>query len=310
MSGDDVLDTWVAEWLRHHPEAAPLEEFSPDLLELARGDHPSASGRPLAYVADERVDGVPIRIYRGDEKPTGCLVYLHGGGWVIGSIGMMDHVARELAHATGAVVISVGYRLAPENPFPAGLDDCEAITRWAVANAISFDAPQVVAVAGESAGANLAAAVTLRLRDSAVPLSGQVLMYPMLDNATAAYASRDAFSGIVISQKQLITYWEAYGGSRDIDRDALAAPLHAATLRALPPALLVLAGCDLLRDEGRAYGARLREDGVPVEELCYSGQPHGFVNFGFPAAADAFDQIGRWARAVFATGERSLQSLA
>ena len=112
--------------------------------------------REIADISDDFVDGVPVRIYHGEGPPTGLLVYFHGGGFVIGSIGLMDNVARELAHSTGAVVVSVGYRLAPEHPYPAGLDDCETVTRWASANAERFDvSPSSVAVGGESGAGTL-----------------------------------------------------------------------------------------------------------------------------------------------------------
>jgi acetyl esterase len=192
----------------------------------------------------------------------------------------------------------VGYRLAPEHPFPAGLDDCESVTRWAVANAERFEGlTGSVLVAGESAGGNLAAAVSLRLRDAGVSasLSGQILMYPALDAPGSDHRSRKEFLGLVVSEKLSDWFWQSYGAGRDIDHDPLAAPLHATTLTGLPPALIVLGGCDFLRDEGRLYAQRLRDSGVDTEELCYPGQPHGFLNLGFPAATEAFDAIGRWA---------------
>jgi len=210
---------------------------------------------------------------------------------------LMDNVARELAHGTGAVVVSVGYRLAPEDPYPAGLDDCERVTRWAFANAERFGvSARTVAVAGESAGGNLAAAVALRRRDAGdAPLAGQVLIYPQV-SGTTTYPSEVEFDGLVISRAVGAKYWEAYSGGRDLDDDPYAVPLSATRLDGLPPALVVLAGCDMLRDEGRAYTARLREAGVDVDEVCYAGQPHGFVNFDFPAASLAFEHIGEWLR--------------
>jgi acetyl esterase len=205
----------------------------------------------------------------------------------------MDNVARELSHATGAVVVSVEYRLAPENPYPAGLDDCETVTRWALDNAARFDVPSSsVLLAGESAGGNLATAVTLRLRDANAPsVAGQVLIYPCTDGPSATYPSREQFGNAT-------WVWDDYGGGRDLAGDAYAIPMHAATLVGLPPALVLLAGCDLLRDEGRAYAGRLRGDGVEVDEVCYAGQPHGFINHGYPAAAGAWDHIGAWVRGV------------
>jgi acetyl esterase len=196
----------------------------------------------------------------------------------------------------------VGYRLAPEHPFPAGLDDCEEVTRWALANAGRFNVPaHQVAVAGESAGGNLSAAVSLRLRDAGeATLAGQVLMYPGV-SGPLEHPSTFEFDGLVISRTAGERYWAAYSGDRNIDRDPYAAPLYAETLGGLPPALVVLGGCDMLRDEGRAYAARLRDEGVAIDEVCYPGQPHGFINFDFPAAAAAHVRIGDWLRGIFAS---------
>jgi acetyl esterase len=298
---EGVLDPWVAEWMAANPErATPLEDLNPEILELARGPVGFPPTRELADITDERVGSIPIRIYRAEGEPTGLVVYFHGGGFVIGSIGLMDNVARELAHSSKAVVVSVGYRLAPEHPYPAGLDDCVSVTRWAMENAGRFDLPpSAIAVAGESAGGNLAAAVSLRLRDAGDLLpAGQALLYPGL-SGPLTHPSAQQFDGLIISLKAGANYWAAYSGQRDLDRDPYAAPLCASSLAGLPPALVILGGCDLLRDEGRAYAGRLRQDGVDVEEICYAGQPHGFINFDFPAAARAHERIGAWLRRTF-----------
>ena len=302
MDDEGVIDPWVTEWMAANPErAVPLEDLSPEILELARGPFAFPPTREIADISDEHVDGVPVRIYRGEDRPTGLFVYFHGGGFVMGSIGIMDNVARELAHGTGAVVVSVEYRLAPESPYPAGLDDCETVTRWASASADRFDvSPESVVVGGESAGGNLAAAVALRLRDAGdLSLAGQVLIYPAVAGRSH-YPSREEFDGLVISRTAGDQFWAAYSGGSDLDDDPYAVPLAAPDLSGLPPALVVLGGCDMLRDEGRAYATRLRADGVDVEEVCYAGQPHGFVNFAFPAADLAFDRIGGWVRATLA----------
>jgi acetyl esterase len=302
MADDEgTLDPWVAQWLEANPERAqPLEELDPEILELARGPYGFPPTRDIPETRDDEVGGVPIRIYRPAGPLTGVVVYFHGGGFVMGSIGIMDNVARELAHAASAVVVSVGYRLAPEHPYPAGLDDCESVTRWAVGNRSRLglsDGP--VAVAGESAGGNLAAAVALRLRDGGEErLAGQVLIYPAV-TGSKVYPSRKEFDGLIISLKAGEQYWAAYSAGRQLDDDPYAAPLAAEHLRGLPPALVLLGGCDMLRDEGRAYAGRLREDGVPTEEVSYAGQPHGFINFGFPAADAAYERIGAWLREVF-----------
>ena len=159
-------------------------------------------------------------------------------------------------------MVSVGYRLAPENPYPAGLDDCERVTRWAVANAARFGvSPESVVVAGESAGGNLATAVALRLRDAGdVTLAGQVLIYPQLSGRTT-FPSAVEFDGLVIGLELGKNFWAAYSGGRDLDHDPYAVPLSVASLQGLPPAIVVLGGCDMLRDEDRAYAARLRDDG-------------------------------------------------
>lgn len=298
MTDEGVLDPWVAAWFEENGMPI-IEELDPDLLPLARSPQGFPVTREIAQVTDEDVSGVPVRIYQGDRPATGVLVYIHGGGFCIGSIGLMDNVARELTHATGSAVVSVGYRLAPEDPFPAGLDDCETVVRWALANTDRFGVgPGQVAVAGESAGGNLSAAVALRLRDAGEDrLAAQVLLYPGLGGSTP-YASQDEFDGIMLTRKSREVYWSAYSGDQDIDHDPYAAPLEAASLAGLPPALVVLGGCDVLRDEGRDYAERLAADGVTVEEVCLAGQPHGFLNLGFPAAERAYDHVSRWLRPI------------
>jgi acetyl esterase len=301
MTEEGTLDPWVSDWIAANPQrATPFEDLSPEMLELARSPFGFPPTRDIAHITDEQVGGVPIRVYQGDGDPTGLVVYFHGGGFVIGSIGLMDNVARELAHHSGATVVSVGYRLAPEDPFPRGLDDCESITRWSVANAGRFGlSSSQVAVAGESAGGNMAAAVSLRLRDQgSISLAGQVLIYPGVAGRLT-HPSAEEFDGLIISRRAGEQYWAAYSGSQNLDRDPFAAPLYAPSLAGLPPALVVLGGCDLLRDEGRAYAERLRHEGVDVDEVCYPGQPHGFINFDFPAAALAHERIGQWLRATF-----------
>jgi acetyl esterase len=298
-----TLDPWVADWFAANPMyGQPFEDFSPEILELARSPIGAPPTREIAKVTDDTVAGVPVRFYEPDRAPTGLVVYLHGGGFCIGSIGLMDNVARELAYSTGAAVVSVEYRLAPEHPYPAGLDDCEAVTRWAIENTARFGTtPARVAVAGESAGGNMSATVALRLRaDAPDALAGQVLIYPATAGSAGQFSSRREFDGIVLTARSMQMYDDAYSGGRDLTGDAFVAPLYAETLAGLPPAIVVLGGCDPLRDEGLAYAQRLRADGVEVEEVMCAGQPHGFVNFGgFPAAAVAFDRIGAWVRGVF-----------
>ena len=221
MNDEGVLDPWVAEWIEANPMyASPLEDFTPEILELARGPYGGPPTIDIAEVRDDTVGDVPIRTYRHAEAPTGLVVYFHGGGFVIGSIDIMDGVARAIADKSGAAVVSVGYRLAPEHPFPEGLDDCEAVTRWALDHAADFGVPpQLVAVAGESAGGNLSAAVALRLRDAGdASIAGQVLLYPGVAGEVD-YPSIDEFDGLIINRKAREYYRQSYAGGRDISRD-------------------------------------------------------------------------------------------
>ena len=308
VTDEGVLDPWVADWFADNPMVArPFDDFSPEMLALARGPVGAPPTREIAHVTDDVVDGVPVRIYEHDHRPAGLVVYLHGGGFCIGSIGLMDNVAREFAFCADAAVVSVEYRLAPEHPYPAGLDDCEAVTRWAVANAARFGVtPGRVAIAGESAGGNLATVVALRLRGAIdPPLAGQVLIYPVVDSDSSRYPSRDQFDGIVITTTPGNPFRAAYLAGQDVGRDPFVAPLHAESLAGLPPAIVVVGGCDPLRDEGRRYARRMQDEGMVVETLCCAGQPHGFVNFGFPAAADAFAHIGLFLRSVFESDQAS-----
>jgi acetyl esterase len=292
---EGILDPWVVQYYKENPPMDWMSEgFPPELRELARSPVGPPPTRHIDHVDDDVVGNIPIRIYRQEGTPTGLVVYFHGGAFIIGSIGIMDNVARELAYVTNAVVVSVEYRLAPEHPYPAGLDDCEAVTRWAFEQAPRFGvSPTSVVVAGESAGGNLSTAVVLRLRDAGDPIpAGQVLLYPCTDGPSDDYPSRSHFG-------EARWVWDLYGGGRRLDGDPYAWPMQATSLEGLPPALVVLAGCDGLRDEGRAYAGRLREDGVKVAEVCFAGQPHGFINFGFPAATPALEHIGGWLRSLF-----------
>ena len=307
MNPDEgILDPWVEQFMKDYPGMFPKMNFSPEWLAVARPDNPVFPGKPVAKFRKDTITAeaghdIPVWIYEHETAPTGLVVYFHGGGYCTGSPGLMDNVAREIAVASGAAVISVGYRLAPEHPFPAGFDDCVTVTRWALAHAAPFGTtPDQVAVAGESAGGNLSAAVALRMRGEPGPrLAAQLLIYPALDIPGADYPSRQQFSGGV-ALDDYSKMVEVYGGGRDITSEVYAFPMLADSLVGLPPALVVLGGCDLLRDEGRAYGQRLAADGVPTEEYCAPGQPHPWINMGFPAAEAAWAAIGPWLKARFA----------
>jgi acetyl esterase len=214
---------------------------------------------------------------RGRSAPG--LVYFHGGGWVLGSIESYDGVCRALASRAGVVVVSVDYRLAPEHQFPAGIDDARAATRWVLENAASIGVdPVAVAVGGDSAGGNLAALVAQGLRGERLQPAFQLLVYPATD-LTRAMPSHGYFrEGFMLPEATILWFRERYLPDLKLESDPRASPLFASDLSGLPPALVVTAGFDPLRDEGRAYADRLRHAGGKVEYLCSEGSMHGFLN--------------------------------
>jgi acetyl esterase len=269
-------------------------------VEVGRRAYAESSARliprpdaPLA-VEDRTVPGpagpLRVRIYTPPTAAAGrpLVVYFHGGGWVVCDLDTHDAVCRRLALGADAVVVSVDYRLAPEHLFPAAPQDCVAATRWAIANAEALGAdPARWFLAGDSAGGNLAAAVSLQLRDEGGPrAAGQLLVYPVTAHHTAGFASYAAFAeGYGLTRDVMAWFWDLYlGGSADADRAAalspLAAPLRADDLRGLPPALVLTAEYDVLRDEGEAYAAALREAGNRVASERCAGMHHGFFNWG------------------------------
>lgn len=283
--------------------AAPLDPFLANLL--ATPPDPAAppiSALPIAQVRattkaellgidtpgpemgvhDERIPvpgaSVAVRIYRPTDAPpteAAALVYFHGGGWVQCDLDTHDSVCRLLAHHSGVVVASVGYRLAPEHPFPTPFDDAVAATRWFVANAPRLGvSKRRIAVGGDSAGGNLAAAVTQATRDLA--LRFQLLLYPVVD-LTSEHESRRLF-GKGFWLDNMAFYTAAYAPRPEDRRDPRASPLWAADLSGLPPARIVTAGYDPLRDEGRAYADRLTAAGVAVDYTCAESMIHGFLS--------------------------------
>lgn len=297
-----------------HPQAAALLAGAPDrpnahLLSVAaartrfEADRAGAEPRePVAAVVDLRIDveggAIPARAYRPAAGPLGAIVYLHGGGWLLGSVDSHDVPCRALANAAGAVVVSVGYRRGPERRFPTAARDAYAATRWVAEHAgeLVVD-PARLAVAGDSAGGNLAIAATLLARDAGHPaLAFQLLVYPVtttdLDTGFDA-----AWEGVVLYRDELRWHQDNYLATA-ADRGApLVSPLDGADLRGLPPALVVTAGCDPLHPQGERYADALRAAGVPVEHLDYPGMTHGF--FERPATLDdARDAMRRTGDAV------------
>ncbi|HEY1967411.1 MAG TPA: alpha/beta hydrolase [Pseudonocardia sp.] len=265
----------------------PFEELTVPAARAAAHGFIEMQGEPVALdsVRDSTAGDVPVRVYTPDGTgPLPVIVYYHGGGWVIGNLEISDKPCRQLAASTGAVVVSVDYRLAPEHRYPAAFDDCYAATAWVAAHADELNVdPARLAVAGDSAGGNLAAAVALAARDRSGPaISAQLLIYPVTDFnfSTESYAANG--SGYLLNKASMEWFWAHYLGAQDLGKDPYACPARADNLVGLPPAYLATAEYDPLRDEGEAYGKRLVEAGVPVTAKRFDGLVHGF--FWAPAA--------------------------
>lgn len=242
---------------------------------------------------------IALRMYRATPAKAGelqpVIVYFHGGGWVIGDLESHDTVCRELAARSGATLISVDYRLAPEHVFPAAADDAIAATRWVAANAadLGVDAARL-AVAGDSAGGNLAAVAAIAARDAGQKVAFQALLYPVTDFDLTRPSYAENGTRPPVKTETMAWFRDLYLTKPEDQKDWRAAPLHAASLAGLAPALVLTAGYDPLRDEGKAYADALAAAGTPCTYSCYDGQIHGFLNMARinPQTFDAFAEIG------------------
>ncbi|MFF2624337.1 alpha/beta hydrolase [Kitasatospora griseola] len=238
---------------------------------------------PVGSVEELTVPGpggpLPLRVYRPErDGRLPVLLYLFGGGWTLGSPDTGDAICRRLTNAVGCVTVSVGYRLAPEHPFPAAVHDVIAGAEWIAANAAELGVdPERIAVGGDSAGGNLAAALTLAARERGGPaLRHQLLVYPNTDHAADTPSVREHDDPLLFNRRSVAWYWGHYLADPADGADPLASPLRAPSLAGLPPATVITAEYDPLRDEGEAYARALRAAGVPVELRRYDGMPHGF----------------------------------
>ncbi len=286
-----------------HPQARaaidvqPRQPMARDNLVAIRAsmvdaiDTETDRGPMVPVVVDVDADGVPGRLYdprNGHGAPV--LVYLHGGGWTLGDLDTHDAVCRRLADRSGCAVLAVDYRLAPEHAYPAAIEDVEAAVAWLRAHAgdLGVDGGRV-AISGDSAGGHLAAVVARRGRDAGVPYLFQALVYPIID-PTMTSGSYAEFSGYGLGAEEMAFYWDAFAPGDRTDPDL--AP-SAAKLEGLPPALVITAEYDVLRDEGEAYAAALSAAGVSAVAVRYQGMIHGFFRKPrlFDAAHVAIDQV-------------------
>ena len=299
--------------------ALAAREGAPPLhtLSVAEARAASAASRvkpetpePVARVEDLGIPGpagdIPVRLYSpGPHEQLPTVVYFHGGGWVLGDLDSHDPLCRALANRASAAVVSVDYRLAPEHRYPAAAEDAYAAALWLSEHGANWGAdPTRIAVCGDSAGGNLAAVAALMARDRGAPeLRAQALIYPVTncDFEVESYrANGDGSMGL--SEDGMRWFWRCYTRSPAEAAEPYASPLRADTLIGLPPALVITAEYDALRDEGEAYATRLERSGVPTELVRYDGVIHGFVGqlATFPEGRQAVDRIAAFLRETFA----------
>ncbi len=326
------LDPQAEQSLAQRAGAPRQHEVSPAEARAMQMAQPRIAGPEVAAVEDRMAPGphgdVPVRVYRpavssggrgsrlrgndgeagndgGAESgaPLPVTMWFHGGGWVVGNIETNDATCRALANGSGSIVISVDYRLAPEHRFPIPFDDCYAATCWAAEDAASFGGdPSRVAVAGGSAGGNLAAAVALRARDEGGPkLAQQTLVYPVTDRDFERPSYVANGNGYGLDLDTMVYFWDCYLSSEADASNPYVAPMAASDLSGLPPAFVLTAEFDPLRDEGEEYGERLRAAGVPTTVTRYDGMIHGFFNAGIPfdRTWDAIAETGSELRKAF-----------
>ena len=289
--------------------APPLNKLSPvdarkmmDQMIQLLGMKPES----VFKVEDRQIPGpagqIRVRVYTPQgSAPFPVLVFFHGGGFVLGSVELYDEFCRELTNGANCIVVSVDYRLAPEHKFPAAVEDCYAATKWVAENATSIDGDvNHVAVGGDSAGGNLAAVVALIARDSKkLPLVFQVLMYPVTGAGYDTQSARENATGYFLTRDDMLWFDSLYLRS-DTDRtNPRVAPLRARTFEGLPPALVITAEFDPLRDDGEAYADRLRKEGVTVVCTRYNGMIHGFMSMPFEQGKKARQEVVKALRSAF-----------
>ncbi|MCG9747185.1 alpha/beta hydrolase [Shewanella sp. Isolate8] len=314
------LDPEVAQFLQEVKDSGapayetmtPAQARRQELMDLAiakAGKTPEAVGEVIHSFIPGPTADLPVRIYRplGVEAPEAgapALIFIHGSGWVVSNIETNDHFSRALANRTGAVVIAVNYQKAPEHKFPIPMDDCYSATLWVFeqAKALGLD-PKRIGIMGDSAGGNLAAAVTLRLRDEMGPsLACQVLVYPAVQYGWSTQSAKTHGTGYLLQQESMKYYWHHYIRSAADGKHPYCSPLDAASHSCLPPAFIYTAEYDPLCDDGFNYAQKLRLAGVPVTYKMYEGTIHGFIKMlqRFTQAQLFLDELSEAVRPLLA----------
>jgi acetyl esterase len=288
----------------------PMSQLSPDEARAAMANLAALGRYPdeRAPTEDRTISGpggdIPVRVYRPNaDRPLPVVVYFHGGGWVIGNIETHDTVCQQLASLVPAVVVSVDYRLAPEHRFPAAVEDCVAATGWVYEHAGELGADgSRLAVAGDSAGGNLAAVVSIKARDAgSPPIRFQLLVYPATDMTRSFPSHVENGEGYLLTNDSMEWFIGHYLPEAE-RKNPEASPLFADSLAGLPPALVITAEFDPLRDEGEAYAERLRESGVDVRASRYDGMIHAFYGMDLllPQATRALQESAEALRGALA----------
>ncbi|MFV0532652.1 MAG: alpha/beta hydrolase [Cumulibacter sp.] len=298
------LNPEVEGWLAAMAEAgAPPTAESPVPLARAATEafgEMQGEAEEVANVENRTVPGpdgaIPVRIYTPTtDGPRSAIIYYHGGGWVIGDLETVDKPCRTLANRTGAVVVSVDYRLAPEHAAPAAFDDCYAATAWVADNAADLGIdPAKIVVSGDSAGGNLAAAVSLAARDRKGPqIAGQALIYPVTNYDWSSPSLEENGDGYLLTRSSMQWFWAHYLGAADPTNNPYVVPARAESFADLPPAYVGTCEFDPLRDEGEAYAGALRDAGVEVTAKRYDGMIHGvfWLQGAVPSAKVLMDDV-------------------